>query len=102
MEEGYIRSLRLSLWELLAGTRGGLTRVKILKCLRERPYNMNQLHEKLKMDYKTIQHHIRVLMKGNIITTTDVNRYGHMYYLSPLLEENIHLFEEILDKIGKK
>lgn len=101
-ESGYLTALKQSLWHLLAGTRGGITRIDIIELLRKRPYNTNQLHEKLKLDYKTIQHHVKVLMDENVITCSDKNKYGNMYFLSPLFEENIRLFDEILEKIGKK
>ena len=104
MEEDsvYLRSLRHSMWHVLAGMRGGITRIKILKLLKERPYNVNQLHENLRMDYKTIQHHIRVLLNEKIITTDDDKKYGSMYFLSPMLEKNIGIFDEILEKTGEK
>ncbi len=101
-ESGYLLSLKHSLWNMLAGTRGGITRIRIIKLLRKRPYNINQLHGKLGLDYKTIQHHIRVLANGNIIITEDSKKYGSMYFLSPAFEENIHLFDEILEKVGEK
>lgn len=100
--DGYLVSLKHSLWHILAGTRGGIARIHIIRLLRDRPYNTNQLHDKLKLDYKTIQHHIKVLLDENIITTDDQKRYGSMYFLAPLLEKNIALFDEILVKIGKK
>jgi predicted transcriptional regulator len=99
-EDVYVKSLKFSLWNLLAGTRGGFTRIQIIKLLRKRPYNINQLKDKLSLDYKTVQHHIRFLMDSNIITTGE-KRYGSMYFLSPLLEKNMGLFEEILDKVGE-
>jgi DNA-binding transcriptional ArsR family regulator len=103
MEESpYVRSLKHTLWHVLAGTKGGITRIEIIELLRDRPYNTNQLHEKLHLDYKTVQHHLRVLVNGNVIATDDDHKYGSMYFLSPLFEGNIHLFEEILEKIGKK
>ena len=101
-ETGYILSLKHSLWHMLAGTRGGVTRIRILELIKERPYNINQIHDNLGMDYKTIQHHIWVLVNERIISNNEEKRYGTMYYLTPLLEENMHLFEEILEKIGKK
>jgi DNA-binding transcriptional ArsR family regulator len=101
-DAGFLQSLKHSLWNILAGTSGGITRIRILELLRERPYNVNQLHDKLSMDYKTIQHHIKVLMNERIITTSDKNKYGSMYFISPLLESNMHLFDEILEKTGKK
>ena len=101
MDDIYVRSLKQYLWHLLAGTKGGITRIQIIRLLLERPYNANQIHEKLQLDYKTVQHHLRVLLKRNIITTQDERSYGSMYFISPLMEENMNLFEEILDKIGK-
>lgn len=100
-DSGYVLALRRSLWNLLAGTRGGITRIEIIRLLRERPYNANQLHEKLGMDYKTIQHHIRMLTNGNIITSGEGKKYGSMYFLSPLFEANTGLFDEILGKVGE-
>ena len=102
VESGYLRALKQSLWHMLAGTRGGVTRIEIIELLRKRPYNTNQLHEELKLDYKTIQHHLKILIDESIITSSDKNKYGNMYFLSPLFEENIRLFDEILEKIGKK
>lgn len=101
-EAGYLLSFKRSLWNILAGTRGGVTRINIIELLRERPYNVNQLHEKLNLDYKTIQHHIKVLSGVNVITTEEKGKYGSMYFLSPTLEKNIYLLDEILAKIGKK
>jgi len=101
-ETGYLLSFKHSLWNILAGTRGGVTRILIIELLKDRPYNVNQLHEKLGLDYKTIQHHIKVLTRGNVITTEEKGKYGSMYFLSPTLEKNIYLLDEILAKIGKK
>ncbi|MFH1237034.1 MAG: winged helix-turn-helix domain-containing protein [Candidatus Aenigmatarchaeota archaeon] len=100
--DSYLLSLKHSLWNVLAGTRGGVTRICILKLLRKRPYNINQLHEKLKLDYKTIQHHIRVLTNNKIITVENEKKYGSMYFISPFLEKHMYLFDEILGKIGKR
>jgi len=86
---------------LIAGTRGGLTRAKIIKALKETPQNANQLARLLKMDYRTIRHHLEVLEKNKIITSVGEG-YGTTYFLSPAMEENYALFEEILKKIWKK
>ena len=101
VDPSYVVSLKHSLWHLLAGTRGGLVRIRMLELLRGRPYNTNQLKEELGLDYKTIQHHIRVLLDASIIVTDDRKKYGSMYFLSELLESNMGLFDEILDKIGE-
>jgi DNA-binding transcriptional ArsR family regulator len=86
---------------LIAGTRGGVTRAKIINLLIERPYNANQLSEELNMDYKTIRHHLDVLNKNGVITM-EGEKYGTMYFLSKSAEANIDTFREIWEKIDTK
>jgi len=95
------RPLKYLLGWLIAGTRGGLTRARIIRVLRETPQNANQLAGQLDMDYRTIRHHLDVLQKNRIITSMGEG-YGMTYFLSPMMEENYALFEEIVDKIWKK
>jgi DNA-binding transcriptional ArsR family regulator len=95
------RSLKYLLGWLIAGTRGGPTRAKIIGALKETPQNANQLATMLKMDYKTMRHHLEVLEKNKIITSIG-DRYGATYFLSQTMEENYAMFEEIMKKIGKK
>jgi len=95
------RPLKYLLGWLIAGTRGGLTRAKIIKALKETPQNANQLANLLRMDYRTIRHHLEVLEKNKIVTSVGEG-YGTTYFLSPAMEENYALFEEILKKIWKK
>jgi DNA-binding transcriptional ArsR family regulator len=96
-----LRPLKYLLGWLIAGTRGGLTRAQIIKALKETPQNANQLANLLKMDYRTIRHHLNVLQKNKIITSAGEG-YGTTYFLSPGMEDNYALFEEIVDKIWKK
>jgi predicted ArsR family transcriptional regulator len=56
------------LWWLIVGTKGGINRAKIIRILHDRPHNANQLAGKLKVDYKTIRHHIEVLEKNSIVS----------------------------------
>lgn len=95
------RPLKYLLGWLIAGTRGGLTRAKIIQALKENPQNANQLANLLKMDYRTIRHHLDVLEKNRLIVSAG-EEYGKTYFLSPVLEENYALFEEILKKVWKK
>ena len=95
------RSLKYLLGWLIAGTRGGPTRAKIIESLKETPQNANQLATLLKMDYKTMRHHLEVLEKNKIITSIG-DRYGATYFLSQTMEENYAMFDEIMKKIGKK
>ena len=95
------RPLKYLLGWLIAGTRGGLTRAKMIMALKEAPQNANQLANLLKMDYRTIRHHLRILEKNRIIVSAGEG-YGTTYFLSPVMDENYALFEEILKKIWKK
>ena len=94
--------MRNLLWYLFAGTKGGETRGKIINLLKEKPSNANKIAEILKLDYKTVRHHIEVLEKNNIIIAVNKGKYGAVYFLSELMQSNIKLFEEIWDKFGKK
>lgn len=89
------------LWYLIAGTRGGLNRAKIIKALSERPYNANQLAEELGVDYKTMRHHLDVLVKNKILMTGG-DKYGAMYFISDNMEKNMDEFNKIWDTIVKK
>jgi DNA-binding transcriptional ArsR family regulator len=95
------RSVKYLLGWLIAGTRGGATRARIIERLRENPQNANQLATQLGMDYRTIRHHLKVLEKNKIITTAGEG-YGTTYFLSPMLEENYGVFEEIVNRMWKK
>ena len=88
------------LWGILAGTKGGINRARIIDELRSRPYNINQLAEKLGLDYKTVRHHIEVLERNNMVTTTG-KRYGALYFLSDKMEENYDSFLEIWDEFRR-
>ncbi|MCL5876309.1 MAG: winged helix-turn-helix domain-containing protein [Candidatus Bathyarchaeota archaeon] len=95
------RTLKYLLGWLIAGTRGGPTRAKIIETLKESPQNANQLATMLQMDYKTMRHHLEVLEKNKMLTSVG-DRYGATYFLSQMLEDNYAQFEEIVKKIGKK
>ena len=87
------------LWLHFAGTRGGDNRIKILDLIIKKPLNINKISEELQLDYKTIQHHIRILEKSNLITTMG-DKYGILYFISNYLEKNIESYYNIKKKIS--
>jgi predicted transcriptional regulator len=87
-------------WFLFAGTRGGMNRISIIELLIQQPYNINQLADIIKVDYKAIQHHIRVLEKNNLITNSG-EKYGVLYFISNYFEVNIEAFKEVKSQIMK-
>ncbi|MGD1836166.1 MAG: ArsR/SmtB family transcription factor [Nitrososphaeraceae archaeon] len=89
------------LWFIFAGLRGGENRIKIIDILNKNPQNINQISEKLGLDYKSVQHHIKVLEKNNIITKIG-DKYGKLYFLSNYMENHIQSFYEIKTKLSLK
>jgi len=90
------------LWYLIAGTKGGETRGRIIDLLNKKPSNANKIAEILKLDYKTIRHHLEVLEKNNVITAVNKGNYGAVYFLSEFMEQNLIIFNEIWAQFGKK
>jgi predicted transcriptional regulator len=97
--EKYLKRL---LWYLFAGTRGGPSRAEIIKALQNRPSNANQLAQILHVDYKTIQHHVRVLEENGLIVPSDKGTYGAVLFLTPKMEEALPILNEIWSKIGRR
>ena len=88
------------LWFIFAGSRGGLNRLRIISILKKTPLNTNQLAKEMSLDYKAIQHHIKVLEKNNMITKVG-EKYNIMYFISAFLESNMESLEEIEGKLDK-
>jgi DNA-binding transcriptional ArsR family regulator len=88
------REAKRLLWYLFAGSRGGENRIRIIDLIKEQPHNINQLAEALGIDYKSVQHHIGVLEKNNMVTKVG-ERYGVIYFISNYLEANIPAFNEV-------
>jgi predicted transcriptional regulator len=88
------------LWFIFAGSKGGLNRLKIIKILRDNPMNTNQLANNLGFDYKAIQHHLKILEKNNLIVKSG-EKYAVLYFIAPLLEVNLEIFDEIAQKLDK-
>ncbi len=85
-------------WLLFVGSRGSDTRIRIMSGLRKRPSNRNQLATELGIEYKAIQHHIKVL-EGNNLVKKIGNHYGMIYYVSALFENSEAVFDEIVDRL---
>ena len=94
-------TLKRLLWWLIAGTRGGTNRARIIVELRERPYNANQLAEVLSLDYKTVRHRLDLLIEHGVIVPQGEG-YGTVFFLSAEMEADYQEFEQIWVKIGKK
>ena len=89
------------LYWLLANSLGGFNRGRILRELLKKPQNANELSNNLKLEYKTVRYHLKVLEENNLITSVG-GGYGKTYFPSDEFNDNINYFKEIWDEIGKK
>ena len=89
------------LFYLFTSTRGGFTRLRIIMLLLKQSYNTHQLALELQLDYKAVQHHMKVLEKNNMILKTG-EKYGAMFYISAFLEVNIGALDMAIDKLDQK
>ena len=89
------------LWWLFGSSVGAPVRGKVVHANREEPRNAQQLAELLDLDYTSIRHHLRVLLKNQVVVTSGP-RYGQVYFLSPATESHWDDLERILEKFRKK
>ena len=90
--------MEAALWYVLTGTRGGKNRVRILRALDERPRNANQLAEDLDLDYKTVRHHLGVLMDNDVVENSG-DEYGAIYMPSDRARQRWETIEEIMESV---
>jgi DNA-binding transcriptional ArsR family regulator len=88
------------LWQVLAGTRGGPNRVRLLRALAERPRNANQLAEALDLDYKTVRHHLEVLEENDVVRSSDY-AYGAVYLPTDRTKRHWSTVEEVFSNTGE-
>ncbi|NHN59265.1 MULTISPECIES: winged helix-turn-helix domain-containing protein [Halorussus] len=86
------------LWYVLAGTRGGTNRARILRALDDRPRNPNQLAEDLDLDYKTVRHHLDVLTDNDVVRNSG-DDYGAVYLPTERVRDHWDTVEEIVAEV---
>ncbi|WP_101296678.1 ArsR/SmtB family transcription factor [Halegenticoccus soli] len=86
------------LWYVLTGTRGGKNRVRVLRALDERPRNANQLAGDLDLDYKTVRHHLDVLMENDMVRNSG-DGYGAVYLPSDQVRHHWETVETIMEQV---
>jgi predicted ArsR family transcriptional regulator len=88
-----------ALWYLFAASRGGANRVRIVRELRERPRNANELAEELCVDYNTITHHMEMLEEHDVVEPGE-HDYGKLFFLTDRFEQHADTFEEITKRVS--
>lgn len=87
-----VDSARRVAFQLVTGTRGGPTRARILRFLAAAPANTNQLARALGADYKTVEHHLRVLVE-NALVAAETEGYGARFALTPSMRAHVDVLE---------
>jgi len=86
------------LWYVLASSRGGPSRVRIVRSIDDRPRNANQLAEALDLDYTTVRHHLDVLMDNNVLRRSG-DEYGAVYLFTDQVRDHWDTVEVVLDAV---
>ncbi len=84
------------LWHVLGSSRGGANRCRIIRAVRERPRNANELAEELEIDYTTVRHHLDVLQENKVVEQA-TEGYGAVYTLTDMADDHDDVIEDILD-----
>ena len=87
---------------LFLASRGGAMRWRIIEALAEAPRNMNQLAAALAVNYKTIQHHVRILEQNEVLVASKTSSYGAVYFLTARMEAHLAIFRNIWKGMGGK
>lgn len=85
---------------LFLGTRGGRNRIKIVRLLRNEPSNPNKISEKLGLDYKTVQHHLKVLDENGVLVASAKDTYAALYFLTPYFEKHYETVSTMWARFG--
>ncbi|MDL2247012.1 winged helix-turn-helix domain-containing protein [Methanobrevibacter sp. OttesenSCG-928-K11] len=88
------------LYSLISKKRGGPTRAKIINELYISPQNTNQLAKKLKIQYRTVNHHMAILLNENIVEKEN-KKYGGLYFLTDDMYDNKEKFRKFEKQMAK-
>ncbi len=89
------------MWWLFVATRGGEMRLRIMKSIMENPKNANQLSSEVGVNYRTIEHHLKVLVENHLVMIMG-NGYGKTYFLGEIAQNNSNILEEIMNQSNMK
>jgi len=86
---------------VFTGMSGRYTRMRIVCAITEEPMNARELSKKLELDYKTIQHNIKVL-ESNSLIDREGEGYGDMFFPSDLISSNLPTLYKVIRKVEDK
>jgi len=54
------------------------------------------------VDYKTVQHHVRILEENGLVSLVNKGSYGAVLFLTAKMEEALPILDEIWSRIGTR
>src|SRR2546421_12484652 len=87
-------------WYILAGSRGGPNRGRIMNLLRREPYNINKLAEAPQVHYRAAEHHIQALEKYQLVPSDD-EKHRKLYLLSIEMQAQRHVIHVIWGLVSR-
>lgn len=75
--------------------------MRIIKYLKDNPSNANYISTQLRLDYKTVRHHLKVLEQNSLIVASQKGAYGSSYFLSDYFQAQYSIVDEIWAKVNK-
>jgi DNA-binding transcriptional ArsR family regulator len=95
------KEMRNLLKFLFFSSRGGLTRLKVVELLARSQLNANQISKEVGIDYKTVSHHLDVLVRHRIIVR-EGEGYGSTYRISRDFLPYMEILEELKGSTGRQ
>ncbi len=86
---------------VFTGMSGRYTRMRIICAITEEPMNTLEISKKLGLDYKTIQHNIKVLESHNFIIRKGEG-YGDLFFPSDLISSNLPTLYLVIRNVEKR
>ena len=83
---------------MIEASRGGATRARILLLIRGEPLNTNQIAKRLGLNYRSVMHHINILVKNGLIMRIGEG-YGSPFILTREAEEHWDIVYESICRI---
>jgi len=85
------------LWWLFSSSAGAKTRTSVMRALRDRPQNAQQLAVGLGLDYTTVRHHLRILVENRLVESSG-EHYGQVYSIASIVEARWNEIEHIASR----
>jgi predicted transcriptional regulator len=90
---------RKLIWWIFGVSRGGKTRCRITRILKDKPSSISQLAKKLGLTYHDIRYHVKILQENRIIESIGDASIS-MYFLTDEFEEDWEEFEKIWQSLN--